>query len=69
MELSYVKKVIRLLENSDVDEVEIEDEMNVRPVRTWVDLAIKVADKTIDIGFKLLEILVLGKIAGSGKKK
>ena len=26
MELSYVKKVIRLLENSDVDEVEIEEE-------------------------------------------
>ena len=51
------------------EEVEIEDEMNVRPVRTWVDLAIKVAHKTIDIGFKVLEILVLGKIAGSGKKK
>jgi acetyl-CoA carboxylase biotin carboxyl carrier protein len=26
MELSYVKKIIRLLENSDVDEVEIEEE-------------------------------------------
>jgi acetyl-CoA carboxylase biotin carboxyl carrier protein len=26
MELSYIKKIIRLLENSDVDEVEIEEE-------------------------------------------
>jgi acetyl-CoA carboxylase biotin carboxyl carrier protein len=26
MELSYVKKIIRLLENSDVDEIEIEEE-------------------------------------------
>jgi hypothetical protein len=51
------------------EEVEIEDEMNVCPARTCLDLAIKVADKTIDICFKVLEILVLSKIAGSGKKK